>query len=336
MTDESLLPVGTQFGRYRLTGHIATGGMGEIYQARYINAAGVECQAVIKRLLPRLSRDSDFINYFQSEARISSVLNHPNVVQTLEMGTVGEDYYIAMEHIPGASLVRLLATGLSAGKPFSVPLVIHLASQIAGALSYIHNRTALDGRPFDIIHMDLAPHNMLVTTDGHLKVLDFGIARAPGLSKQRSRRDFRGRTAYLAPEQLQRKALDKRVDIFAMGIIMHEMIVGRPLFRTRDDHKTVNRILYSAIPRPRAKRPECPEMLERIIFKALQRDRKARYQEAREVQKDLDRCLVFHGIMKSQSGIREEISTLLEVIEIAERHGPSVEEDSIDMSTTKV
>ena len=336
MTDESLLPAGTQFGRYRLIEHIATGGMGEIYQARYFNAAGVECVAVVKRLLPRLAADSDFVDYFLSEGRISSVLNHPNVVQTLEMGTVDDDHYIAMEHIPGPSLVRLLATGLTVGSPFSIPLVIHLASQIANALSYIHNRAGLDGRPFDIIHMDLAPHNMLVTAAGHLKVLDFGIARAPGLSTQRSRRDFRGRTAYLAPEQLQRKPLDKRVDIFAMGIIMHEMTVGRPLFRTRDDHKTVNRILYSSIPRLRVKRPECPEMLERIIFKALQRDRDDRYMEAADVLKDLDRCLVVHGIMKSQADVRDEIGQLLAAIEVAAQNGPQVEDDSIDMSTTKV
>ena len=336
MTDESLLPAGTQFGRYRLIEHIATGGMGEIYQSRYVNAAGVECTAVVKRLLPRLAGDSDFINYFQSEGRISSVLNHPNVVQTLEMGTVGDDYYIAMEHIPGPSLVRLLATGLSVGRPFSIQLVIHLAAQIASALSYIHNRTGLDGRPFDIIHMDLAPHNMLVTANGDLKVLDFGIARAPGLSQQRSRRDFRGRTAYLAPEQLQRKPLDRRVDIFAMGIIMHEMTAGRPLFRTRDDHKTVNRILYSSIPRPRVKRPECPEMLERIIFKALQRDRNARYQKAGDLIKDLDRCGEIHNIAKSLTKIRDEIGTLLEAIDVAARLKPEAIDDSIDMSTTKV
>jgi len=290
--------------------------------------------AVVKRLLPRLAEDSDFINYFKSEGRISSVLNHPNVVQTLEMGTVDDDYYIAMEHIPGPSLVRLLATALSASRPFSIPLVIHLASQIAGALNYIHNRAGLDGRPFDIIHMDLAPHNMLVTATGHLKVLDFGIARAPGLATQRSRRDFRGRTAYLAPEQLQRRQLDSRVDIFAMGIIMHEMTVGRPLFRTRDDHKTVNRILYSTIPRPRRKRPECPEMLERIIIKALQRDRDDRYQEAAEVLKDLDRCLVVHGIMRSQAEIREELGLLLEAIEMGQRRAQA-DTESIDMTTTK-
>ena len=334
-TEDTLLAAGTQFGRYRLVEHIATGGMGEVYLARYTNAAGVECMAVVKRLLPRLVHDSDFTGYFQSEGRISSILSHPNVVQTMEMGMVGEDYFIAMEHIPGPSLVRLLATGLSVGRAFSIPLVIHLASQIASALSYVHNRTSLEGRPFNIIHMDLAPHNMLVTASGHLKILDFGIARATGLSQHVSRRDFRGRTAYLAPEQLQRKPLDKRVDIFALGIIMHEMTVGRPLFRTRDDHKTVNRILYSTIPRLRRKRPECPEMLERIIFKALARDRKVRYQDAAEIQKDLDRCLVLHGILRSQTRIRDEVTELIEAIETMKRTAQEVDE-SIDMSTTKV
>lgn len=303
------------FGRYRLVQHIATGGMGEVYLARYQNAGGVECVAVVKRLLPRLSHDPDFINYFQREGRIGSILNHPNVIQTLEMGQVDDQYYIAMEYVAGPSLVRLLATSLTMKRQFSIPLVLHLSGQIASALAYIHSRTSLDGRPFEIIHMDLAPHNMLVTAEGVLKILDFGIARAPGLGKQPSRRDFRGRTAYLAPEQLHRLPLDHRVDIFALGIIMHEMTLGRPLFRTRDDHQTVNRILYSNVPRPRRRRQDCPEQLERAILGALQRNRDKRYQNADDVARDLDRCGGNTGVVGSKELIRTEIAELIKAVE---------------------
>lgn len=301
-----------QFGRYLLLKRLAVGGMGEIFLARYRNAAQVDCIAVVKRILPKLNDNKEFVEHFKHEGRIASLLHHPNVVATLELGRTQDHYYLAMEYVPGTTLVRLLATSLTLGKKLSIPLCAHLATQMARALHYIHTRKSVDGREFNIIHMDLAPHNILVTPEGLLKVMDFGIARSSGLSALPHRRDFRGRTAYLAPEQLQGQILDQRLDIFAMGVIMHETLLGRPLFRAREDSQTVNRILFAPVPRPRQRRPECPECLESVILKALARDRDLRYPNAAELLFDLDRCIELSGNSLSLSQIHEELAPLME------------------------
>lgn len=301
-----------QFGRFHLIRRIAIGGMGEVFLARYLSAAGIERLAVVKRILPRLSKDPGFVSYFLNEGRINSLLVHPNVVQTIELGRVAGQYYIALEYIPGQTLVRLLATALRLRQQLSIPLAHHLIQQVAAALEYVHNLTSLEGRPLEIIHMDLAPHNILVTPDGQAKLLDFGISKARGLGAEpRAQRDFRGRTAYLAPEQLDGLPLDRRVDLFAVGIMMHEMLMTRPLFRARAEEQTASRILYAPIPSIRSQRSECPESLERIAMRALQRDRDLRYQDAGQILMDLDRCAQDHGILASKVQIRAELEHLM-------------------------
>jgi len=286
--------------------------MGEIFLARHRNAVGVEVLTVVKRIFPHLSRDPDFVSYFRHEGRISSLLHHPNIVHTMELGQVNGQYYIAMEYLPGPTLVRLLATALAGHTQLSIPLILHLALQISGALDYLHTLPSVEGLPLGIIHMDLAPHNILVSADGLVKLLDFGIARARGLDPAKLRRDFRGRTAYLAPEQLDGLALDQRVDLFAFGIILHEMVMVRPLFRSSSENQTVSRILYAPIPRLRRLRSDCPEELERIILRALERDRDQRYQSAGELLSDLDGCVARNGIVFSLLSLREELSALFE------------------------
>lgn len=298
-----------QFGRFRLIKRLAVGGMGEVFLARYLNAAGIERLAVVKRILPHLTNDPDFVSYFLNEGRITSLLSHPNVVQTLELGRTCNQYYIAMEYIPGRTLVRLLATALSRQQPFSIPLVVNIALQMASALEYIHNLANLERQPLNIIHMDLAPHNVLVSPDGQVKLLDFGISRS-GLTHEALRRDFRGRTAYMAPECLDGLPLDRRVDLFALGVIMHEMVVCRPLFRARADQQTATRVLYASIPRPRSERRDCPEQLERIILKALSRDRDERYADASSILADLDACVRANNIVRSLTDIRAELARL--------------------------
>ena len=319
------MPLNEPFGRFTLIERIAVGGMGELFLARYQTASGVERLAVVKRILPHLTTDPDFISYFLNEGRITSLLSHPNVVQTIELGRTNNQYYIAMEYLEGTTLVRLLATALMLRQPFSIPLVMHIAKQLASALSYIHNLKNIEGQPLNIIHMDVAPHNILISSDGHAKLLDFGISRASGLPVANRRRDFRGRTSYLAPEQLDGISLDRRVDLFAMGIIMHEMVLCRPLFRAQGESQTATRILYAPIPRPRVVRRECPEELETIIIRALGRDRDARYPDARLILEDLERCARTHGIGATTSELQAEIGKLVEALPAAiEKSQPSV------------
>jgi eukaryotic-like serine/threonine-protein kinase len=306
---ERLIPVDEQFGRYRLIRRIAVGGMGEVFLARYLNAAGIERYAVVKRILPHLTHDPDFVSYFVNEGRITSLLSHPNVVHTLELGRTANQYYIAMEYIPGRTLVRLLATALTRGRPFSIPLIMHAALQMVSALEYIHSVSSLEQQPLNIIHMDLAPHNVLVSPEGSVKLLDFGISRS-GLTHEALRRDFRGRTAYMAPECLDGLPLDHRVDLFAMGVMMHEMVLCRPLFRAHADHQTATRVLYASIPRLRGERRDCPELLERIILRALSRDRDERFETASQMFAELDACVRANNIVCSLTEIRGELAEL--------------------------
>jgi serine/threonine-protein kinase len=231
------------------------------------------------------------------------------VVQIIELGRTAGHYYMAMEHIAGRTLVRLLATALEREHPFSIPLVMHISTQIASALEYTHNLASIEGRPLEIVHMDLAPHNIIVSPDGQAKLLDFGISRS-GLAHDSTRRDFRGRTAYMAPEVLDGQRVDRRVDLFAMGVIMHEMVMCRPLFRARVDHQTATRVLYATVPRLRSERRDCPAELERIIFKTLSRDPEERYSDAGHILADLDACARVSSIVRSVTELRAEIAWL--------------------------
>ena len=313
-----------RFGRYRLLDRLAVGGMGEVYLARHDGPTGADRLVVVKRILPHLTRDPDFVDYFVHEGRISSLLNHPNVVRTLEVGRVGERYYIAMEHVPGPTLVRLLSHGVELSRQLSIHLVFNIACKLARALSYIHERADISGNPYQIIHMDLAPHNILITDDGEPKLLDFGIARING--QRRLRRDFRGRAAYLAPEQIDGLAVDQRVDLFALGTIMYEMVVGRPLFRSRTESMTVTRILHARILPPHQIRRDCPEALSRVILRALQRDRRDRFQTATEVLDALEQVAVSEGIVPSTLRFRREIAEMtaaVSAVRVGFQHTPS-------------
>ena len=305
--------------------------MGEVFLARYLNASGIDRYAVVKRILPHLTNDPDFVSYFVNEGRITSLLSHPNVVHTLELGRTADQYYIAMEYIPGRTLVRLLATALTRRKPFSIPLVMHISLQMVSALEYIHKLANLENQPLNIIHMDLAPHNVLVSPDGGVKLLDFGISRS-GLIKESLRRDFRGRTAYMAPECLDGLPLDQRVDLFGMGVIMHEMVLCRPLFRAPADQQTATRVLYAAIPRLRSERRDCPELLEKIILRALNRDRDERYADASDMLAELDACVRANNMVCSVTELRAELAELAASEDDVEVQEPVLEEGSQTVS----
>ena len=296
-----------QLGPYCLLRRLAVGGMGEVFEARQSSDLGQRLVA-IKRLRPHLAKDPDFVESFRNEARIAAVLSHPNVVQTFEIGQTDEGPYIAMEYIDGPVLVELLSQQLRLGQQLSLSFVVHIATRLAHALHYIHQRCDLNGHSLEIVHMDLAPHNILLTTNGDPKLIDFGIARARDISPV-PLRALRGRTAYLAPEQFDDVDLDARRDIFALGVIMHEMLTGAPLFRDRSEQLTATRLLRARIPPPHQLRPDCPEQLSGIILKALCRDRDRRYHSAAEVLDELDRCSFAHGIVPTTAVFRGEMKS---------------------------
>jgi len=216
--------------RYQLTRLLAVGGMAEIYLARQPSIHGFEKEIVIKRLKPSLCNDRRVVDMFIDEARIGGLLNHPNIVHVYDIGQEDGIPYIAMEYIRGEELNQLCRRGLELGSFLPLPHALDLIRQAARALGYFHHVRDMTGEALDVVHCDISPTNLLVTEDGFLKVIDFGIARARD-QRYREERAVPGKLSYMSPEQAQRRPLDARSDIFSLGVVLYEITLGRRLFK---------------------------------------------------------------------------------------------------------
>jgi serine/threonine-protein kinase len=269
---------------------IAVGGMAEIFLALQRSVAGFEKVLVVKRVLPNLARDTEFVTMLLDEARIAATLNHPNIAQTYDVGQHDGQFYIAMEYVHGEDL-RSIVRAMKAKNVTSFPLEHALAIILgmSAGLAYAHEQKTLDGEPMNLVHRDVSPQNVLVTFNGDVKLVDFGIAKA-GRSKEEETKSgkLKGKVPYMSPEQAQGLELDARSDIFALGVMLFELTTGRRLFRGQNEWDTLRMIVESEYPTPRSINPHLPERLERIIMRALEKDRDRRYQTARELQADLE------------------------------------------------
>ena len=260
------------FGPYRVTRQIARGGMAEIYLARQRGLEGIERTVVVKRILERYAHDAEFITMFLDEARLMAALSHPNIAQVFDVGKVeASTYYLVMEHVRGPTLGKLLqqarASG-AAGLPRREALGIGLA--VAEALHYVHERRDELGRSLDIVHRDLNPANVIVSYDGAVKLIDFGIAKAATKVYETRTGVIKGTYGYIAPEQLVGNTpVDRRADVFALGILLYEMCVGEHPYDVSDEPNLVDRILEARYRRARTVRPDIPADLDRLIASCL-------------------------------------------------------------------
>ena len=213
-----------KLGRYELLHPLGCGGMAEVFKARASGPAGFERDVVVKRILPQYTRDPDFVRMFADEARILGLMHHPNVVQAYEFGEDGGTLYLALEYVEGPSLSKVLRTLRAASRPMPPAIVAYIAREICRALDYVHRLENADGERLDVVHRDVTPSNIIVTPSGAVKLLDFGVAKFATAAKSTRAGTVKGKPAYLAPEQLQGKPIDGRVDLFALGIVMHEML----------------------------------------------------------------------------------------------------------------
>jgi len=277
--------------RYTLLRPLATGGMAEIYLARQNAMAGFEKQVVIKRLKPELATDPRIVEMFLDEARIGAVLNHPNIVHVYDVEEDGGIPYIAMEYIVGEELNELCRRGLGLGRFLPLEHAVELIRQAAAGMGYFHAKRGGEGSSFagqglDIVHCDVSPTNLLVTEDGFLKIIDFGIARS---KDQRPREDgmIPGKLSYMSPEQASRGQVDHRSDIFSLGVVLYEITVGRRLFKG-PANEVVRRLTSGEIEAPTFARRDFPGQLEGVIMRALERHPEARYQSAYDLADDLE------------------------------------------------
>ena len=276
-----------RFGKYQFIEKIATGGMAEVYKAKSYGVAGFEKLLVIKKILPHLSRNPEFVKMFINEAKIAVSLNHANIVQVYDLGVVDKDYYMAMEFIHGHDLMRVIKIGRKTRRFLPIPTGVHIISEVARGLDYAHTLCDPGGRPLNVVHQDVSPHNILISYEGDVKLVDFGIARVGEVAEEEAGKMAGGKFAYMAPEQALGSGVDARSDIFAAGIILYELITGQRLYAGKDRKEKMRMVRNAEIPPPRAVNPEIPARLEEILLKCLAPDPDDRYQRSREFQEDL-------------------------------------------------
>ncbi len=286
---------GMQFGRYRLVAHLATGGMADIFLAAQTGVMGIEKPVVIKRILPSLSTNKRFINMLLDEATIAAKLNHRNIVQILDLGQVEGQYFIAMEHLEGEDLARIIPAGLQAQKKLSYEITAGIILQAAEGLQHAHGATGKDGRSLGVVHRDLSPHNIFVLHSGAVKLVDFGIALAADRITATRTGVLKGKTGYLSPEQITGREVDQRSDIFSLGIVMWECLTGKRLFKRAGQLKTLEAIATEDAVSPLICDSSIPEELAGIALQALSRERGARYQTAAELRSALANYLKKSG-----------------------------------------
>src|SRR3954451_6090998 len=211
-------------GRYELLQPLGAGGMAELFRARATGPAGFEREVVIKRILPTHKDDAEFIRMFEDEARILGLMHHPNVVEAYDFGEEGGAPYLALEYVDGPSLSRVLRTLRSTNRRMPPAIAAFIARDLCRALDYVHNLTDANGVRLDVIHRDVTPSNIVLASTGTVKLLDFGVASFRAAAQLSRTGTVKGKPAYLAPEQLEGKDLDGRVDLFALGIVLHEML----------------------------------------------------------------------------------------------------------------
>jgi serine/threonine-protein kinase len=282
---------GLPFGRYRLLAKLAVGGMAELFVARQQGVGGFSKMVVIKCILPYLAQDQDFISMFLSEARLAAHLNHPNVVQIYDVGELEGIYYMTMEYIPGQNLRELTRKlyrdlGDRSSPPFD--LLAAIFAQAAAGLSCVHNARDHEHQPLHLVHRDLSPNNLILSYDGQVKIVDFGVAKARSQERETEVGVLKGRLSYMSPEQISGQSLDGRSDIFSLGVVLYELTTNRKLFRRKTEPETIQALLTSPIPSPRHFYPDYPHTLEEILLKMLRRNPQERYANAQEVQQALE------------------------------------------------
>ncbi len=279
------------YGSYQLIKKLAMGGMAQIYLARRKGAAGVDKQLVVKRILPHLAENDDFIKMFLDEARIAARLNHPNIVQIYDLGAQDDSFFIAMEYIHGEDVRRVWKRSVELEQPLPVALACRIIAESAAGLDHAHKATD-GGRPLNIVHRDVSPQNILVTFEGGVKVVDFGIAKAADQATVTRSGVLKGKYSYMSPEQASgSRNLDRRVDVFALGVVLYELLTGVRLFKRPTDMQTLKAVAECQVTPPSQLGERVPESLDAIVMKALAKDPDARYSEARHLQLALEEWL---------------------------------------------
>ena len=295
MCDPGKLTVINEMNTFKMVRLIAEGGMGAVYEAKQLGAEGFEKTVAIKTILESYSNNYEFVRMFIGEAKLVADLVHENIVQVYDLGKMDPIYYIAMEYVDGINLEQFLNLHKDNDEPVPLTMGAFITSRVCRGLEYAHNKRGCDGELLGIVHRDVSPKNIMLNTEGVVKLTDFGIAKARMLMEQEEGEVLMGKVEYMSPEQARYLETDQRSDLFSLGVVMYELLTGYHIFDADDIYETLNNVKRGAIPDPRDFRKDIPEDLAKIILKAMDRDLTKRYQTASEVGYDLEYHLYHKG-----------------------------------------
>jgi serine/threonine protein kinase len=323
--------------RYKILKKIDAGGMAEIFLARAHSVGGIEKTVAIKRVLPSLTRNTRFVNMFLDDARLSMVLNHANIVQVFDVGRADGTYYIVMEYVEGYNLRRVFQRMNERGFRIPVHYAAFLLAEVCKGLAHAHEQRDPDGNQLGIVHRDISPPNILVSNAGEVKITDFGLAKAVTQLELTDPGIVKGKFSYLSPEAANGKMVDHRADLFAVGILLWEILANRRLFLGKSDMETVELIRKADVPSLSLFNDEVTGELEAIVVKALHRDPRQRWHSARDLGDALARFLFSNNLKVTSYDIAETLRTLFSAsgessTGPAERIGQLIDEEILNLS----
>lgn len=283
------------YGKYELLRKIAAGGMAEIFLARQWGEGGFFRDVVIKRLFSNLAEHESALRMFQYEARLLAHLSHPNIPQVMDLGFAEGTWYIAMEHVQGWTVTDVWRAGARQGQMMPLPVTMGLVMQVCEALQHAHGARDRAGRWLRIVHRDVTPHNVMVTPDGVGKLMDFGVAKTDARMETEAGA-VKGTFSYMSPEQVRGKRVDRRADVFSLGVILYELTTGTRLYRG-NDMQVMQAVVETDAPPPSTRRPDYPADLEEIVLACLRRERESRIQSAADLALHLEHFAMRHGMM---------------------------------------
>jgi Tfp pilus assembly protein PilF/tRNA A-37 threonylcarbamoyl transferase component Bud32 len=291
-----------RFGKYLVLDKIAVGGMAELYQAKITSVEGFEKLVAIKKILPHLTQDANLVSMFIDEAKLAAMLTHQNIVQIYDLGSMEGTYYIAMEYIHGKDLRTILNKAVERKQPLPLEYGLHIICRVCAGLDYSHNLKDFQGEPLNIIHRDISPQNILVSYEGEIKIVDFGIAKAATKSTETRVGVIKGKLAYMSPEQAAIKSVDHRSDIFSTGIMLYEMVTGKRMFDGAD-LEILDRVREAQFEPPEMITAGLPPKLYEILHRSLAKDVELRYQSGSAMLADLQDCLSSFAERPSAEGL---------------------------------
>jgi serine/threonine protein kinase len=300
-----------QFGNYNLLEKVAVGGMAELFKARQRGVHNFEKIVAIKRILPHLSDTDEFVRMFIDEAKLAAQLSHPNIVQIFDLGNASGFYYIAMEYVDGRDLRNLLRKVREYKLPMPEALAATVIMKVASALDYAHRKRAIDDKELKLVHRDISPQNILISYEGAVKLVDFGIAKAASKTTQTQSGSLKGKLLYMSPEQALGQPLDGRSDIYSLGLVLAELLTGERCFQADSELGVLEKVRLGKVVDVRTINPGISAEMGTILDRVLQKDVDQRYASARLLERDLKALLAKQGYEPTEHDLAEYVNTLM-------------------------